>query len=283
MANKSQTKKKSYFSRFQTKRRRRREAKTDYTHRRNMLRPCLKNYAVKSRLVVRRTNSEWIAQIVKSYMDGDRVIASAYSSELADYGIKVGFTNYSAAYATGLLLARRALKVMDLDKVYSAEDRLEETEDIEGERRAYRVYLDIGLARATKGGRVFAVMKGANDGGLCVPHSPKIFPGYEEDNFDSEMLRNRIYGKTVADYMTLLKDDPEKYDKQFSQYKRLGIEPEDLVKMYEQAFEKIKNCPIEKVKVKKDYSGLKKFKVQKMTSEEKKKKVKQALKEIKSN
>eukprot|EP00382_Lankesteria_abbotti_P008535 CAMPEP_0114007870 /NCGR_PEP_ID=MMETSP0372-20130328/5229_1 /TAXON_ID=340204 /ORGANISM="Lankesteria abbotti" /LENGTH=46 /assembly_acc=CAM_ASM_000359 len=43
-------------------------------------------------------------------MTGDKVLSSAQSSELSNYGIKIGYTNYAAAYATGLLLARRLLK-----------------------------------------------------------------------------------------------------------------------------------------------------------------------------
>jgi large subunit ribosomal protein L5e len=34
-------------------------------------------------------------------------MAAAYAHELPNYGIKVGLTNYAAAYCTGLLLARR--------------------------------------------------------------------------------------------------------------------------------------------------------------------------------
>ena len=34
-------------------------------------------------------------------------MAAAQSKELVKYGVKFGFTNYAAAYATGLLLARR--------------------------------------------------------------------------------------------------------------------------------------------------------------------------------
>ena len=37
-------------------------------------------------------------------------------------------------------------------------------------------YLDLGLVRATRGNRVFAAMKGAIDGGIHIPHNPKIFP-----------------------------------------------------------------------------------------------------------
>ena len=34
-------------------------------------------------------------------------MCAAYSHELKQYGVKVGLTNYAAAYCTGLLLGRR--------------------------------------------------------------------------------------------------------------------------------------------------------------------------------
>lgn len=42
----------------------------------------------------------------------------ACSSELPRYGLKVGLTNYAAAYCTGLLVARRMLNKLGLDKHY---------------------------------------------------------------------------------------------------------------------------------------------------------------------
>ena len=39
-----------------------------------------------------------------------------------------------------------------------------------GGHRPLRCFLDVGLTRTTTGNRVFAVMKGAVDGGLEVPH-----------------------------------------------------------------------------------------------------------------
>lgn len=38
---------------------------------------------------------------------GDIIVCAAYSNELPNYGVKVGLTNYAAAYCTGLLCARR--------------------------------------------------------------------------------------------------------------------------------------------------------------------------------
>jgi large subunit ribosomal protein L5e len=71
------------------------------------------------RLVVRLTNKTVIVQIVYSEIDGDHVLVSAYSSELPKFGLTVGLKNYAAAYATGLLAARRALKSLGLDTLYA--------------------------------------------------------------------------------------------------------------------------------------------------------------------
>lgn len=46
-------------------------------------------------------------QIAYSRIVGDIIVCAAYSNELPQYGIKVGLTNYAAAYCTGLLVARR--------------------------------------------------------------------------------------------------------------------------------------------------------------------------------
>ena len=65
-------------------------------------------------MVVRITNKDICCQIVYARLEGDRVVAAAYSHELPRYGVHVGLTNYSAAYCTGLLLARR---VSDVPKI----------------------------------------------------------------------------------------------------------------------------------------------------------------------
>lgn len=46
-------------------------------------------------------------QIAYAKLEGDVIVSAAYAHELPRYGIKVGLTNYAAAYCTGLLLARR--------------------------------------------------------------------------------------------------------------------------------------------------------------------------------
>ncbi|GFT70472.1 putative 60S ribosomal protein RP5L [Trichonephila clavipes] len=58
-------------------------------------------------MIVRFTNKDVICQVAYARIEGDVIVSAAYSHELPRYGIKVGLTNYAAAYATGLLLARR--------------------------------------------------------------------------------------------------------------------------------------------------------------------------------
>lgn len=92
-----------------------------------------------------------------------------------------------------------------------------------GEKRPFRCYLDVGLRRTTTGARVFAVLKGCNDGGLDIPHRNTRFYGYDrqEKSYDAEAHRDKIFGKPIAEYMNSLKEeDPELYEKQFSRYTR---------------------------------------------------------------
>lgn len=72
----------------------------------------------KYRFVVRFTNKDVICQVAYATVAGDVIVASAYSHELVNYGLSVGLTNYSATYATGLLLARRVLTKFGLADTY---------------------------------------------------------------------------------------------------------------------------------------------------------------------
>jgi large subunit ribosomal protein L5e len=93
---------------------------------------------------------------------------------LPQYGVSVGLSNYAAAYCTGLLLARRLLKKLNLDKVYAGakEANGEEfyVEDVDGQPGAFQCFLDVGLARTSTGAKIFGALKGAADGGLNIPH-----------------------------------------------------------------------------------------------------------------
>lgn len=83
-------------------------------------------------------------------------------------------TNYAAAYATGLLLARRHLKALNLDDIYKGVEEVNgEDYNVEQEGQnpnPFTAVLDVGLARTSTGAKIFAVLKGATDGGLNIPH-----------------------------------------------------------------------------------------------------------------
>ena len=73
---------------------------TDYARKRLVTQAKNKYNAPKYRLVVRFTNKGIIVQVVYARLQGDFVLAAARSSELPQYGINHGLTNWAA----GMLL-----------------------------------------------------------------------------------------------------------------------------------------------------------------------------------
>lgn len=154
----------SYYSRFQVKYRRRREGKTDY---RNRLKLCTqdknKYNTPKYRLVVRFTNKNIIAQLAYPTLAGDVTVAAAYASELPEYGLPVGLTNYASCYCVGLLIARRVLAKFNLGEAYEGktEDLGEDftVEENDDGPRPFACVLDAGTKRTSTGSKVFAVLK----------------------------------------------------------------------------------------------------------------------------
>ncbi|HUU76332.1 MAG TPA: 50S ribosomal protein L18 [Methanoregulaceae archaeon] len=140
--------------------RRRKEGRTDYYKRTKLV------MSDKPRMVVRKTNRQVIIQLVTATLEGDRTLVTAQSAELARYGYAGSTSNTPAAYLTGMLFAVKALNA-------------DYTQAI----------LDIGLNRATPGGRVFAALKGAVTAGLDVPFGEKILP--DDD---------RVKGVHIAEY-----------------------------------------------------------------------------------
>jgi large subunit ribosomal protein L18 len=139
--------------------RRRREGKTDYHQRLKLI------VSRKPRLVVRGSLNDYVAQIIVTKPEGDRVLAAASAKELAKaYGYKGAPKNTSAAYLTGMLAGLKAK-----------------------EAGVSEAILDIGLATNRKGSKVYAALKGAIDAGLEIPCSEDIFPSDE-----------RIRGEHVA-------------------------------------------------------------------------------------
>ncbi|MEM3565640.1 MAG: 50S ribosomal protein L18 [Candidatus Bathyarchaeia archaeon] len=176
-------------SRYSVPYRRRREGKTDYHKRKALI------LSRKPRLVVRGTLKNIIVQIVAAKPHGDEVLVSAHSRELLkNYGWKAPRGNLPAAYLTGLLCGLKA-------KAKGIEEAV----------------LDIGLHSPTKGGRVFAVLKGVLDAGLNVPYGEEKLPDEE-----------RIQGMHIAKYAKMLSTNTEKYTVAFSEYLKNKVSPEGL-------------------------------------------------------
>ncbi|MDY6771506.1 MAG: 50S ribosomal protein L18 [Candidatus Nanohaloarchaea archaeon] len=127
--------------------RRRREQKTDYKERLDMLK------SGKPRAVVRRSNSHARVQLVSYEQEGDDTITSAFSKQLEEYGWEHHTGNLPAAYLTGYLAGTRAL-----------EEGIEEA------------VVDIGLQNHQHGTRIYAAVKGLIDAGLAVNADEDIFP-----------------------------------------------------------------------------------------------------------
>jgi large subunit ribosomal protein L18 len=177
--------------------RRRRQGRTRYGKREKLVLSGL------PRLVIRPTNKHVAAQIIEAKPDGDRVLASAHSSELKEFGWKAPCGNLPAAYLTGLLAGRRA-------KVHGIGEAI----------------LDIGLHARGPGSRIFAATKGALDAGLTIPHEDKALP-----------KPDRIKGGHVTEYSKAL--GPEEGKKRFSLYLKAKLKPEDLPGHFAQVEAKI--------------------------------------------
>ncbi|MEM3364838.1 MAG: 50S ribosomal protein L18 [Candidatus Methanomethyliaceae archaeon] len=185
--------------------RRRREGRTDYNLRKRLI------SSRKLRLVIRKSLKHLSLQLVEARVDGDRVLASATTIELKEYGWKGGTGNLPAAYLAGFLLGKRALS-----KGFDT------------------AVLDLNGYSITKGSRLFAALKGVIDAGMEIPHSEDVLPDEE-----------RIKGEHIAKYAELLqKDNPARYQSQFSKYINVGLTPEAIV----QHFETVKETIAKKVK-----------------------------------
>lgn len=179
--------------------RRHREGRTHYKKRLALLK------SGQHRLVIRKSLNFIIAQIIEYNPEGDKILVSATSKELKKLGWKLHTANIPSAYLTGLLLGMKAKN----KKVGSA-------------------ILDLGLQSPIKGGKINAALKGVVDSGIQINCSEEIFP--PED---------RINGSHIAGYAGNLKQDGDKYNKQYSKCVKEGGKPEDITKSFEETKKKI--------------------------------------------
>jgi large subunit ribosomal protein L18 len=177
--------------------RRKREGRTDYKKRLEMLK------SRKARLVIRLSNKRVLAQIVQYMEEGDKVLATADSNDLKEFGWKYSGKNLPAAYLTAYLCAKRSIAAGNNDAV-----------------------LDIGLHPSIKGSKIYSALKGAVDAGLNVPKDDSIIP--EE---------KRISGENIAHYASSM--DGKAYEKKFSGYLKAGADPKNISKSFKEVKEKI--------------------------------------------
>ena len=176
---------------------RRREGKTNYNKRYKLV------DLDKKIMVVRINSNHTINQLVKIGENGDETLVSATSKNLKEFGWLGNGKNTSAAYLTGYLFGKKALN-----------EGYDET------------ILDIGVQPSIKGTKIYAVLKGALDAGLYIPHNDSILP---EDS--------RIRGEHIAQYAESM-DDDEKNAK-FANYIRCGLSPEEIPDHFESVKNKI--------------------------------------------
>jgi large subunit ribosomal protein L18 len=147
---------------FKVPKRRKREGKTNYKKRLTLL------LSHKPRLVVRKTHNNVILQIVKYHANGDNILSSAHSKELKAFGYNGHGGNAKAGYLVGYLGGMRAVK-----------------------NKVNGVVLDIGMVSSVRGSAVFAVLLGALDSGLNIPHNMEILPSTEKFS-DLEKIKKKI-------------------------------------------------------------------------------------------
>lgn len=123
------------------------EGKTDYRKRLALLK------SGKPRLVVRRSLNNISAQIIMYETAGDKVLVSAHSKELSKLGWKGRRRNIPAAYLVGYLCGMKSKKAKVNEAIF-----------------------DSGLYTTVKGSVIYAVLKGALDAGLNIPHSDEVLP-----------------------------------------------------------------------------------------------------------
>lgn len=168
---------------------RKREGRTYYKKRLKML---LSN---RHRFVVRKSLRGFQASVIEYGSNGDKVIFTVDSRELTRLGWKCDNGNLPSAYLIGLLAGKKAIEKGIKDAI-----------------------LDVGFNNSTKGSRLYAALAGAIDAGLRIPFNPDVLPPKE-----------RISGEHIAKYAQALKNDKPKYEKQFYNYIKKGISPEDIL------------------------------------------------------
>jgi len=179
--------------------RRKRQGRTYYKKRMRIL------MSGRRRFVVRKSLRDMRASIIEYGVKGDKIILSVSSTTLKNLGWKGDNGNLSSAYLVGFLAGKKSI-----------------------EKGIKEAIFDLGFNNSVKGSRLYAALAGAIDSGLKIPFDQGVLPSKE-----------RISGEHIAKYAHLLKSNKEKYERQFSNYLKRGLAPEDAVKHFNEIKGKI--------------------------------------------
>lgn len=153
---------------MKTQKRRRMENKTDYGKRGKLLK------SAGPRIVFRKTNRYVIGQYVVSKNAQDKVQIGVTSKDILAQGWPKEFEgslkSLTASYLTGLLLAKKITS-----------------------QKLPMPILDLGMLRVLHKTKIYAFIKGVNDGGVKIKCDPKLFP--EEDRIKGKHLK-KDFSKT---------------------------------------------------------------------------------------
>ncbi len=163
---------------MKTLKRRRKEFKTDYGKRLDLLK------SNRPRLVLRKTNKYITGQYVTSKETQDKVEMAVSSRDLTEYGWPKEFENslksIPAAYLTGYLIGKKITK----------------------EKKETPI-ADFGMMRAIKKSKLYSFMKGVVDSGVKIPHDPKVFP-------EEERVMGKNLKKDFTEFFNKIKSNIEK-------------------------------------------------------------------------
>jgi len=144
--------------------RRRREGKTDYSKRINLLK------SESPRIVFRKTNKYVISQYIRSREAQDSIDFGVTSKALLGYGwpesAEGSLKSVTASYLLGVLMAK---KITDKKKL---------------------PVIDFGMIRNVHKSRAYAFLKGLIDAGINIKHKEGIFP--DDNRIKGEHLKNKV-------------------------------------------------------------------------------------------
>jgi large subunit ribosomal protein L18 len=156
--------------------RRRIENRTNYTKRKKLLESEV------PRIVLRKSNKYITLQLVESESAQDRVLESAFSKELLDYGwpeARIGsLKSLPAAYLSGFLFGKK----LEAKKI-----------------KLKKSVIDTGLIRNTKGSKIYSALLGLKDSGANINLGQEVIPE-----------QKRIVNDKVANFFEKVKENIDK-------------------------------------------------------------------------